>query len=353
MRCDLPSPRGPAPTLTKAPWLGRASDERAAARAGGPGQPTERRRAAAGSRSRRPNGASSSSVFNGSRLSSSAPSRAILRSVYPWPLKPFDRSHPVRGYFNDPRISGTSRAFHFGIDISAPNGTPVYAVRRGVVHLEGRRSLSVADGDLHFGYWHVIPAVAHHERVAQHQLLGHVEAPWLHVHFAERRAGLYRDPLRPGALAPWRDATAPQVTRIVLSRQRSRPPSRGGRRRRRRDRRGAPDAAAPRAGALGRASRHAGTAPLAGPARRPHRAAMAHADRPCRDASSPGRVPARLRAGHAPEPCGPAGLYRFFLARTWSTGLLADAGYVLEVEATSLNGRTGRRVLPFTIANDV
>jgi len=56
--------------------------------------------------------------------------------VYPWPLKPFDRSHPVRGYFNDPRISGTSRAFHFGIDISAPNGTPVYAVRRGVVHLE-------------------------------------------------------------------------------------------------------------------------------------------------------------------------------------------------------------------------
>jgi hypothetical protein len=50
---------------------------------------------------------------------------------------------------------------------------------------------------------------------------------------------------------------------------------------------------------------------------------------------------------------GRPGLYRFFLARTWSTGLLADAGYLLEVEATSLNGRRGRRVLPFTIANDV
>ena len=148
-----------------------------------------------------------------------------------------------------------------------------------------------------------------------------------------------------------RDSAAGDPDRAVAPG--SRPPSRGGRRRRRRDRRGTPDAAAPRARALGRASRHAGTAPLARPARRPHRAAMAHADRPCRDASSPGCVPARLRAGHPSEPCGPAGLYRFFLARTWSTGLLADAGYVLEVEATSLNGRTGRRVLPFTIANDV
>jgi hypothetical protein len=44
-------------------------------------------------------------------------------------LEPFDRAHPVRGYFNDPRISGKSRAFHFGIDIAAANGTPVYAVR--------------------------------------------------------------------------------------------------------------------------------------------------------------------------------------------------------------------------------
>ena len=72
----------------------------------------------------------------------------ILVGVYSWPLKPFDRAHAVRGYFNDPRISGKSRAFHFGIDIAAPNGAPVYAVRTGVVHLEGKRSLSVADGPL-------------------------------------------------------------------------------------------------------------------------------------------------------------------------------------------------------------
>ena len=142
----------------------------------------------------------------------------ILGHVYSWPLKPFDRAHPVRGYFNDPRISGKSRAFHFGIDIAAANGTPVYAVRAGVVHLEGRRSLSVTDGNVDFGYWHVIPAVSHHERVAKHQLVGHVEAPWLHLHFAEHRSGVYRDPLRPGALTPWHDTTTPHVTKIVLSR---------------------------------------------------------------------------------------------------------------------------------------
>ena len=66
----------------------------------------------------------------------------LLRGVF-MALKPFDRAHPVRAYFNDPRISGTSKAFHFGIDISAPNGTPVYAVAAGKVHLEDAEAISV------------------------------------------------------------------------------------------------------------------------------------------------------------------------------------------------------------------
>src|SRR5262249_60138550 len=123
----------------------------------------------------------------------------------PWPPEPFDKPHPVRAYFNDPRISGRSRAFHFGIDISAPNGTPVFAVGAGTVHLEDPRAISVAADDREFGYWHVIPAVEHRQEVARHQLLGHVDAPWLHVHFAERQAGEYRNPLRRGALTPWHD----------------------------------------------------------------------------------------------------------------------------------------------------
>lgn len=279
--------------------------------------------------------------------------RGILVAVYSWPLKPFDRAHPVRGYFNDPRISGKSRAFHFGIDIAAPNGTPVYAVRAGVVHLEGRRSLSVADGDLDFGYWHVIPAVRHHERVAKHQLLGHVEAPWLHLHFAEHRSGVYRDPLRPGALAPWRDTTKPHVTRIVFSRN--------GR-------------------ALSRAAISGSVDVIAEAHQMPPVKVRAPWDGlPV----TPARVRWRVRLGgrsvrpwHTPidfsngllpresfrwiyapgtrqNRPGKPGLYRFYLAHTWSTTLLADGPYHLEVEAIDLYGNRGGRQLAFTIANNV
>ena len=85
---------------------------------------------------------------------------------YGWPVKPFAKAHPVRGSFNDPRISGSSRAFHFGIDVSAPDGTPVYAVAPGKVHLEGALAIGVLGPDgRSFGYWHVVPAVAHHQQV--------------------------------------------------------------------------------------------------------------------------------------------------------------------------------------------
>jgi hypothetical protein len=55
------------------------------------------------------------------------------------------------------------------------------------------------------------------------------------------------------------------------------------------------------------------------------------------------------RQNHADRP----GLYRFFLAHTWSTRLLADGNYHLEVEASDLNGNTGSLTQPFTLANEV
>ena len=273
--------------------------------------------------------------------------------MYSWPLEPFDRPHPVRGYFNDPRISGTSRAFHFGIDISAPNGTPVYAVRAGVVHLEGPRSLSVADGDLDFGYWHVVPAVSDHQRVKKHQVVGHVEAPWLHVHFAEHRSGAYRDPLRPGALTPWRDTTKPQVTRIVFSRNgRARDPAAIS---------GAVDIIAeahqmpPR-----RVPEPWGGLPVT-PARVRWR--VRRDGRTMRPWHTPIDFSKQLlpreafRRIYAPgtrqNRAGKPGLYRFYLAHTWSTTLLDDGPYRLEVEAIDLRGNKGRLHLPFTIANNV
>src|SRR3954467_14382217 len=66
--------------------------------------------------------------------------------AYGWPVKPFDREHPVRAILGDPRTifkgpptvkallhAGGSFSFHQGIDISAPNGTDVYPVMSGVV----------------------------------------------------------------------------------------------------------------------------------------------------------------------------------------------------------------------------
>lgn len=273
--------------------------------------------------------------------------------MYSWPFEPFDRAHPVRGYFNDPRISGKSRAFHFGIDISAANGTPVFAVRGGVVHLEGERSLSVADGELVFGYWHVIPAVRHHERVVRHQLLGHVEAPWLHLHFAENRGGVYRDPLRPGALDAWRDTTPPRVTRIVFSRKgRVLPP-------------------AAISGAVDVIADAHQMPPLAVPA--PWRGLPVT---PARLRWRVRRGAQTVRAWHMPidfsktllpreaypriyapgtrqNRAGKPGLYRFYLAHTWSTTVLPDGPYLLEVQASDLYGNEGGHQLQFAIANNV
>ena len=50
---------------------------------------------------------------------------------------------------------------------------------------------------------------------------------------------------------------------------------------------------------------------------------------------------------------GKPGLYRFYLAHTWSTRLLPDANYRIEVEASDLHGNSGRLELPFTLVNDL
>jgi hypothetical protein len=137
---------------------------------------------------------------------------------YSWPVKPFNRQHPVRAYFNDPRILDASHAFHFGIDVSAPNGTAVYAVAPGTVFIEDKgHAVAVAGPNGRtFSYWHIKPVVAHRQSVRLHQLLGHIEAPWAHVHLAETYRRRYFDPLRPGALTPFTDVGNPTVEKIMF-----------------------------------------------------------------------------------------------------------------------------------------
>jgi hypothetical protein len=137
---------------------------------------------------------------------------------YGWPVKPFNRQHPVRGFFNDPRILDASHAFHFGIDVSAPDGTAVYAIAPGTVYIEDKgHAVAVKGPDGRtFAYWHIKPVVAHHQSVRLHQLLGHIEAPWGHVHLAESTRGRFLDPLRPGALSPFTDVGNPTVEKIMF-----------------------------------------------------------------------------------------------------------------------------------------
>lgn len=273
--------------------------------------------------------------------------------AYPWPLKPYDKRHPIRGYFNDPRISGKSRAFHFGVDIAGADGTPVYSVSPGLVHLENPRAVSVALGDVDFGYWHIVPAVRHLERVEQHQLLGHIAAPWLHVHFAERRAGEYRNPLRRGALTPWSDTTRPQITAIRFMRN------------------GKEIARAGLSGAVDVVAEAHDTPPVEVPApwnglpvtparirwrvRRGGRSVRAwHTPVDFTNGLLPqSRYPAVYAPGTRQNRAGAPGLYRFYLAHTWSTALLPDGAYRLEAEAFDLAGNSGSLHVEFAIANNL
>jgi peptidase M23-like protein len=138
-------------------------------------------------------------------------------SAYGWPIKPFYQQHLVRGYFDDPRLSGDEEGFHFGVDISAPDGTPVYAIEPGKVRVRGQTvSVFPRPGGHQLSYWHIVPTVVKGQRVRRHQLLGHVVVGAGHVHLAEYKDGTYINPLRLGGLAPYIDDTVPQIPKLTF-----------------------------------------------------------------------------------------------------------------------------------------
>ncbi|HEX3057270.1 MAG TPA: hypothetical protein VHP82_14150 [Gaiellaceae bacterium] len=152
-------------------------------------------------------------------------------AAYGWPVKPFDHEHPVRGNFGDPRTvflgpptrrtlltAAGSFQFHFGVDISAPNDTPVYPVESGVVTRVTDEEIVVAGPAGHsFEYWHLRSAVRSGELVTVDKtVLGRILKPAGHVHLSELEGGVYVNPLQRGHLTPYHDDTAPRVTRVTV-----------------------------------------------------------------------------------------------------------------------------------------
>src|SRR3981081_2933488 len=144
-------------------------------------------------------------------------------SAYGWPFRPFNKQHPIRGFFGDPRTvyedgvrygfepSGRF-SFHQGVDISAADGTPVYPVVSGTVFYRGYAVLKVrsATGRIIFQYFRLLPAVhVGQQVVAQQTVLGFVQAPFGHVHLTEIDDGRAVNPLQRGHLSPYVDRTRP------------------------------------------------------------------------------------------------------------------------------------------------
>jgi hypothetical protein len=154
-------------------------------------------------------------------------------SAYPWPVKPFDKQHPIRGFFGDPRavyLDGVLAggfdgpgffSFHQGVDIAAPDGTPIYPVVSGTAHYLGAATLDVdAGGGRTFQYFHIVAIVGEGQEVlARKTILGYVQPPFGHVHLTEINGIRAVNPLQKGHLTPYRDRTRPTIRELVIRNQ--------------------------------------------------------------------------------------------------------------------------------------
>jgi murein DD-endopeptidase MepM/ murein hydrolase activator NlpD len=148
--------------------------------------------------------------------------------AYPWPLKPFDRAHPIYENFGDPTtifhsspgfeaLNGPGQfSFRNGVDMAARARTPVYPVASGRVTLAERSKVVVQTaGGEEFQYVHVRPAVAPGVAVEEGtSVLGFIDSSATTLHFADLVNGRAVNPLALGRLSPYRDRAAPHVRAV-------------------------------------------------------------------------------------------------------------------------------------------
>ena len=163
---------------------------------------------------------------------------ARRREPYPWPLRPFDQQHPVRGFFGDPRTISIDDplappapgdpgvfAFHNGVDIAGAPGEPVYPVVSGTVERKTPDELIVhGSGGRTFQYWHLKERAWSGEHVvAERTVLGTIQAVWGHVHLTEIRGVCVVNPLAPGHLTPFHDSSIARALAIEATAADGRP----------------------------------------------------------------------------------------------------------------------------------
>jgi hypothetical protein len=258
------------------------------------------------------------------------------------------------------------------MDIAAPAGTRVYAVAAGKVSFGAPTEVSQnggivvveADGR-NFGYWHVAPTVAPGIHVPQHGLLGHIAAQpedWGHLHFAESTHGpngiTYWNPIRAGALTPFKDYGPPVIDAIISSLPPTHLHGFVDLSVKAHDNTPIPVTQLQPPGWQGlpvtparirwRLTRGAQTAV-------PWSTALDHARsiHPQVEGNPP--TDANFAAVYAPDttqntPNDP-GIYHFWLKRQLDTRHLPNGGYALEVEATDVRGNTRRATLALIIKN--
>jgi hypothetical protein len=283
------------------------------------------------------------------KVRSQAAKTQRARWSYDWPLKPFDQPHPVRAYLNDPRVSMDlkQRTFHFGIDISAKGGTPVYAIESGTVHVHDW-TVDVVSGARAFEYWHIVPAVREGQWVPRHTLVGRTRSIFNHLHLSERRYSRYVNPLRAGGIGPFTDSTSPKTMQLAFYDRAHRVrPARV---------RGTVDIVADAADIVRDVKPHPWPVTPALLRWRIFRGSTIvagwHTAYDFRsDVLQPSRFGDVYAAGTRMNHPGWPGYYSFYLAHGWDSTRLPNGSYRLEVAASDIRGNVGLSLFKLKISN--